>query len=450
MKNYITKLSAYELGTLLSEKKIDPVNLLELFIENYNNAPQYTKNAVSKSLETDALIEAELSWKRQKDNKRLSFFDGIPAGWKDVIDIKNHPAFGGSKLLKKLRKNIKVKNAKVVSIAKEKGIIPLFKTSTVEFAFGGLGINASVKYGKNHMYKGLYCPGGSSSGSASLVFSNLVPISVGTDTAGSIRIPSCWHSLVGFKPTYNSISCEGVIPLSKSYDTIGTICKNVQDSLIFYNILSEKSFKYSSLKKRSKIAIINDFILPDLQKKDKLIFNDFLNKLIHNDFDIEPIEIPEFKTVNKIIEEEGGLVNYEAWHYWKKYIKNDISMIDKNVSSRFLIGKKMNKKAYFDIKYKVSKLKKKIYNYFEYVDFLILPTLSMKPPKIKEVLDEKKYIFYNNLVLSNTRIANLFNLPAITIPIKKNYWLSCSILGRENKDEEVLCISQEIENINYN
>ena len=450
MKNYITKLSAYELGTLLSEKKIDPVNLLELFIENYNNAPQYTKNAVSKSLKKDALIEAELSWKRQKDNKRLSFFDGIPAGWKDVIDIKNHPALGGSKLLKKLRKNIKVRDAKVVSIAKEKGIIPLFKTSTVEFAFGGLGINASVKYGKNHMYKGLYCPGGSSSGSASLVFSNLVPISVGTDTAGSIRIPSCWHSLVGFKPTYNSISCEGVIPLSKSYDTIGTICKNVQDSLIFYNILSEKSIQYSSLKKRSKIAIINDFILPDLQKKDKLIFNDFLNKLIHNDFDIEPIEIPEFKIVNKIIEEEGGLVNYEAWHYWKKYIKNDISMIDKNVSSRFLIGKKMNRKSYFDIKYKVSKLKKKIYNYFENVDFLILPTLSIRPPKIKEVLDEKKYIFYNNLVLSNTRIANLFNLPAITIPIKKNYWLSCSILGRENKDEEVLCISREIENINYN
>ena len=449
MKNYITKLTAYEIGTLLSEKKIDPVNLLELFIENYNNAPEYTKNAVSKSLKKDALIEAELSWKRQKNNKRLSFFDGIPAGWKDVIDIKNHPAFGGSKLLKKLRRNMKVKDAKCVFIAKKKGIIPLFKTSTVEFAFGGLGINKSVKYGKNQMHKGLYCPGGSSSGSASLVYANLAPIAVGTDTAGSIRIPSCWHSLVGFKPTHNSISCEGVIPLSKSYDTVGTICKNVKDSLIFYNILSEKNFAYSSLKKRSKIAIVNDFILPDLQKKDKFIFNDFLNKLISHDFDIDSIEIPEFKLVSKIIEEEGGLVNYEAWHYWKKYIKKDISMIDKNVSSRFLIGKKISNKIYSDTKYKVSKLKKKIYTYFENIDFLILPTLSTKPPKIKEVLDEKKYIFYNNLVLSNTRIANLFNLPAITIPIKNNYWLSCSILGRENKDEDVLSISQEIENINY-
>ena len=450
MKNYITKLTAHEIGILLRKKKIDPVNLLELFIENYNNSPEYTKNAVSKMLKKDALIEAELSWKRQKDNNRLSFFDGIPAGWKDVIDIENHPAFGGSKLLKKLRKNMKVKDAKVVSIAKEKGIIPLFKASTVEFAFGGLGVNRSVKYGKNQMYKGSYCPGGSSSGSASLVSSNLAPIAVGTDTAGSVRIPSCWHSLVGFKPTYNSISCEGIIPLSKSYDTVGTICKNVKDSLIFYNILSEKKFNYSLLKKRRRIASVNDFILPNLQKKDQLIFNDLLNKLSNNNFDVQNINIPEFKLANKIIEEDGGLVNYEAWHYWKKYIKKDISMIDKNVSSRFLIGKKMSSEAYADIKLKISKLKRKIYTYFENTDFLILPTLSTKPPKIKEVLDEKKYIFYNNLVLSNTRIANLFNLPAITIPIKNDYWLSCSILGRENKDEDVLSISQEIENINYN
>ena len=70
MKNYITKLTAHEIGILLRKKKIDPVNLLELFIENYNNAPEYTKNAVSKMLKKDAFIEAELSWKRQKANKR--------------------------------------------------------------------------------------------------------------------------------------------------------------------------------------------------------------------------------------------------------------------------------------------------------------------------------------------------------------------------------------------
>ena len=153
MKNDITKLTAYEIGILLEKRKIDPINLLEIFLENYNLAEEGAKRGVSKILKKEAFIEAKLSWERQKNNNRLSIFDGIPSGWKDVIDIKNYPAFGGSKLLKKLRKNMKVKDADVVFNARRSGIIPLFKTSTVEFAFGGLGLNSSQKYPKNQMYK---------------------------------------------------------------------------------------------------------------------------------------------------------------------------------------------------------------------------------------------------------------------------------------------------------
>ena len=190
MKNDITKLSAYEIGLLLMEKKVDPINLVELFFENYTKAPIKTGYSICEKLKKEALLEAQASWKRQKNNSRLSIFDGIPSGWKDVIDIKNYPAFGGSRLLRKLRNNIKVKDAIVVSNARKKGIIPLFKTSTVEFAFGGLGINESVNYPNNQMLKNNYCPGGSSSSSAVAVYSNLIPMAVGTDTAGSIRIPS--------------------------------------------------------------------------------------------------------------------------------------------------------------------------------------------------------------------------------------------------------------------
>ena len=118
MKNDITKLTAYELGILINKKEIDPISLVELFIENYNSAEESTKSGITKILKKEALKAAELSWLRQKNNKRLSIFDGIPSGWKDVIDIKNYPAFGGSKLLKKLRKNIKVKDAYVITNAR--------------------------------------------------------------------------------------------------------------------------------------------------------------------------------------------------------------------------------------------------------------------------------------------------------------------------------------------
>ena len=102
---------------------------------------------------------------------------------------------------------------------KKNGLVTLAKTSTVEFAFGGLGINNSYKLPKNLMFsKQNLAPGGSSTGSATAVYSGLAPMSVGTDTAGSVRIPAAWHSLVGFKPSYRKISTKGVLPLSKSFD----------------------------------------------------------------------------------------------------------------------------------------------------------------------------------------------------------------------------------------
>ena len=82
--------------------------------------------------------------KTKKNNERLNFLDGIPIVWKDLIDIKGFPAFAGSKLIKKLRKNDIVQSAKkIVKLAKKQGLISLAKTSTVEFAFGGIGMNSS-------------------------------------------------------------------------------------------------------------------------------------------------------------------------------------------------------------------------------------------------------------------------------------------------------------------
>ena len=109
----------------------------------------------------------------------------------------------------------------------------------------------------------------------------------------------------------------------------------------------------------------------------------------------------------------------------------------------------MSHKFFLDIKYKINKLKKKIYNNFDSIDFIILPTLSIEAPKIKKITNHERYIFYNNLVLSNTRIANLFNFPVITMPIKKNYWLSFSVFCKEKKDEILLSVAQEIENVIY-
>ena len=120
MENKITNLYAYQISCLLERKKIDPVILLEQFIENFEKSSNQKKYAFSKFLKKESLKEAESAWKRQREGNRLSIFDGIPTGWKDVIDIYNSPALAGSALLRKTRINKIVKDATVVSRAKKK------------------------------------------------------------------------------------------------------------------------------------------------------------------------------------------------------------------------------------------------------------------------------------------------------------------------------------------
>ncbi len=446
MKNDITKLNAYEIADLLRLKKIDPVYLLESFFNNYKSSTKEKRYAISKELKTDALKEAKRSWVRQKKNTRLSLLDGIPTGWKDIINIKGYQTLAGSRALEKINNKIQSTDAEIVGNSKKKGLVSLFKTSTVEFAFGGLGINNSVPFTFNHMIGKKLCPGGSSSGSAAAVYSNFIPLSVGSDTAGSIRIPSAWHSLVGFKPTYGSLPCKGILHLSKSYDTLGTICKSIEDTKIFFSLLSNKKLNFSIPNiKKFRIGVIDDFIINELVPRERENFETLLELLLKADFNLVRIKVPEFNIINTEIFEVGGPVNYEAWNTWKDKIKDVFPLIDKNVLSRFIIGKNIEKKDMQELKNKIFEYKKKIYKNFNNIDFFLTPTVSIGPPKVKDVLKSEKYIIYNNKVLNNTRIANLFNFCAVSIPIKKKHWLAVSLLGQEKNDVLLLSMAKKIE-----
>ncbi len=451
MNNNLKKLSAFYLGSLLERSKIDPIIILEYFLSNFRNAEKNERLSFTKIFKKEAFKEAELSWKRQKKNERLSFFDGIPLVWKDLIDLEGFPAFAGSKLIKKLRNKEHAKNAKIVKIAKKHGLVSLAKTSTVEFAFGGIGINKSYKLPHNIMFKdqGL-APGGSSTGSATAVFSGLAPMAVGTDTAGSIRIPSAWHSLVGFKPSSKKISTNGVLPLSTTFDSVGTICKSVKDTKILYNILSNSKNKFllgtGQNIKIGHVENLNFSFLDDLskQKIEELYLN--ISKL---GILITKIKLPEFEEINDLISSHGSLVNYEAWKFWKEKIKNNLDLLDSNVADRFLIGKRMKQGSVNILKKKTLELKKKVFYKLEEFDFFIMPTVALEPPSLSTLKNKKNYHYYNNLVLDNTRAANIFDLCAISIPLffQKRKWLSISIISKKNNEEKLLDVAEKIESI---
>ena len=450
MVKNLDNLYAYEIANLLAENKITPIILTEYYIEKYMKSDENTKLSFSKLIIDDALKEAKLSWQRQKLEKRLSFFDGMPIAWKDVIDLSNAPALAGSNLLKHRRNTRNIDDAHIVKLAKKNGLVSLAKTGTVEFAFGGLGTNQYNTLPENLLIKGGFAPGGSSTGSATAVYSGLIPFAVGTDTAGSVRIPAAWHGLVGFKPTLNLISRKGILPLSPSYDTVGIICKCVKDTQLLFNLLAEKKFYYRNCnKEKVNISIVKDFNLNDLNSKNYNIYNDFFDLMKSKGYDLSNINIPEFKEINDCLLNIGSIVNYEAWGCWKHLLTKNQSAVDKNVISRFNLGKKIKKTDYNFLIKKIYKLRKRIEKRISNIDFLIMPTISDLPPSLNEIKDANTYIFYNNKVLNNTRIANICNFSAISIPIyksEKSCW-SISIFSKPNQDKKLLCLAEKIESI---
>ena len=225
MSNYID-LSVTELHTLLKEKKIKPIDLVNEALEKIekNKLNDYITINENARDEAIALENTEI------DN----IFWGIPIAIKDNIITKDLRTTCASKMLDDF---IPIYDATVIEKIKAKHMIIIGKTNMDEFAMGSTG--ETSYYGKTlNPWNKNKVPGGSSSGSASTVSSREVPLSLGSDTGGSIRQPSSFQGIVGMKPTYGRVSRNGLVAFASSLDQIGPITKNVYDNALLLELIS--------------------------------------------------------------------------------------------------------------------------------------------------------------------------------------------------------------------
>lgn len=183
-------------------------------------------NAFITVLADSALKAAEESESRYKAHAPLGPLDGVPVAVKDIIYINGVVCTAGSKIL---ADNVAAYDAPVVSRLRAAGAIILGTTNLHEFAAGTTSVNPHYGPVKNPWDTGRVS-GGSSGGSAAAVASGIVPVALGTDTAGSVRIPAALCGVLGLKPTYGRVSRLGVVPLSTSLDTVGILSRSAGDA----------------------------------------------------------------------------------------------------------------------------------------------------------------------------------------------------------------------------
>jgi len=364
---------------------------------------------------------------------------GIPIAIKDNILVRGERCTAASKILDKY---IATYNATVIEKIIKAGGIIIGKTNMDEFAMGSSTENSSY-FPTFNPYDKERTPGGSSGGSAAVVGYGLLPISLGSDTGGSIRQPACFCGVYGLKPTYGVVSRYGLIAMASSLDQIGPIANNLDDLIIFFEVIKGKDKKDSTSvdfpKEKTKPKKIRKIGLPIefFENLDPLLKNYILEKIkILKNYKIEIEEI-SLKFIKYSIhcyyllmpaEVSANLARYDGIRYgeriesidfWEIYKKTRNKFLGKEVKRRIILGTFILSHGYYEAYYlKAQRLRMAIYQdfneAFKKVDLIISPTSPTPPFKLGEKIENPIEMYLSDIY---TIPANLAGIPALNIPI---------------------------------
>ncbi|MCU0559018.1 MAG: amidase [Desulfobacterales bacterium] len=224
-----------DLGRLIRKRELSPRELVAAVFQRIR-AVDPAVNAFIRLCEEAAVADAEQAEREIAAGDWRGPLHGVPFAVKDIIDAAGIPTTGGSRVWKEF---VPGADAPAVGGLKRAGAVLVGKLNLHELAFGITSRNPHFGPVRNPWDLSASC-GGSSSGSAAALAAGLVPLTLGTDTGGSIRIPSALCGVAGLKPTYGLVSREGVLPLAWSMDHVGPMARRAQDLAIALDAMTPK------------------------------------------------------------------------------------------------------------------------------------------------------------------------------------------------------------------
>jgi aspartyl-tRNA(Asn)/glutamyl-tRNA(Gln) amidotransferase subunit A len=435
----------YSLINLVKNKKISSKEIYNYFIKRikkYNNK-----------------LNSFLSINETFNNKN-GFLCNIPISLKDNICTDNLKTTASSNVLKDFQP---IYNASIVNKIVNSGGFIIGKNNMDAWAHGSSTETSDFGSTKNP-WDVSRSPGGSSGGSTAAVGSYLVPASIGTETAGSIRQPSSWTGVVGLKPTYGRVSRYGIIAMGSSLDSPGPIANSVKDCAILLKVIAGKDwydatsvdilvpdyFKKLRNKKKFKIGISEEYF----KNVDKSVLNNtenaikVLKSLGHEVKSIKLIN-PKYSisvyTIIQRAEVSSNLSRYDGIRFGKNR-----ENFGQEAKKRIMLGTYVLSHGYYDEYYKkAQKVRTIIINDFNKafndVNFVIAPTTPTTAFKLGEY---EKYPFFGELMDILNEPSSIAGLPAISLPsgiTKQGLPTGIQIIGNYFQEEEILNISNQFE-----
>ncbi len=433
------QMTACDLGRGIHVGDIDPLALTQCYFDSIEQNA-FRDMIYARLTKPRAMAEAAAAAERAKAGTRRSILDGVPISWKDLFDTVGTATEAGSELL---AGRVPDADALVLANATANGLVCLGKTHMTELAFSGLGVNTKTQTPPNAIQAEL-APGGSSSGAAVSTKLGMAAAGIGSDTGGSVRIPSAWNNLVGLKTTSGLLSLDGVVPLCARFDTVGPLCRSVEDAAALNACMG--NFPMPDLSnatlKGQRIAICGTVALDDCEPETITAFEASIAKLAAAGAIIETVEAPE---VAQAMALASILFTSEAYGTWGAEIEANPDAMSAPVRERFRIGASQMASDYVKAWQDLDAYRATFAKRFASYDAVAVPTSPILPPNVARLASDEAYFAEKNLLaLRNTRIGNLMGLCGLTLPTRTDH-CGLTLLGRPMTEAKLLRLGQAAE-----
>ena len=439
-------LDLSEASHAVQKKEVSPVELTQAClsrIEKLNpRLNAFITVTGTAALEAARKAEAEIArgeWKGP--------LHGIPLAVKDLIETAGVKTTAASAVLKE---NVPTADAEVIRRLKSAGAILLGKLNLHEFAYGGSGIIGHFGPARNP-WNTAHITGGSSSGSAAAVAACLCYGAIGTDTAGSIRLPAACCGITGLKPTYGLVSARGVIPLSWSLDHVGPMARTAADASLILQAIA--AYDPQDVGSQKFPPVYYPSAIEESASALRLgVARDFWDEVdgeIAGAVDSAVAALAKItagaQEVDLSTDTDRTLVRCEAYAYHQKYLPQAEKDYDPETLRRIRSGADVTAPQYIQAQRELLRQRRHILETFERVDVILTPTTPMLAPTFTDLQAAPDQLRNKEMVmLRNTRPFNVYGLPSISLNCgfsKSGLPIGLQIIGAPGAEGPILALA---------
>ena len=402
-----------ELARRLRDGRLSAAALVETCLAVIGSRDQVL-NAFITVLGDTARERAKLVDRELARGIDLGPLHGIPVSVKDLIDLEGVPTTAASRVRDGHRATT---DAPVLARLRAAGAVFIGKTNLHEFAFGTTGDDSAYGATRNP-HASDRMAGGSSSGSAVSVAAGMAVASIGTDTGGSIRIPAAACGVVGLKPTFAELSCEGVVPLGPSLDHVGPIGQTVDDIILVYKVMAGLDARGDPPRGNStpgRLGVPRNYFLDVLDDDVRRQFDRTLERLDRTGLRLDEVDLPHAADVATTY---LRTVLYEAVRVHQDTLAARPGAYSPEIRRRIQSGHSVSESEYREAQQTRKILGLEVDAALDGHDGLLLPTLAIPAPRLgtAEVTLAGATHAIRSLTLRLTQLFDLTGHPALSVP----------------------------------